>query len=181
MLNWLYLFDTFKFFKLFPFGVRIFVLILAYPGQKFKYDNGAVWGLLQNKRNLINKRKKLGGRGPFQTFLGSFRTRIRMWIRIRVSRQPESTGWPGCRVAWLATPPSPGSSGIPRTELYQCVYLLAVCVGWKSGAHTCKTRWVLLFCSFVRLRMRIFGPIIDSPHRTHTWLALRNLLHFVFV
>jgi len=78
MLNWHYVFDTFKFFKLFPFGVRIFVLILAYPGQKFKYDNGAVWGLLQNKRNLINKRKKLGGRGPFQTFLGSFRTRIRM-------------------------------------------------------------------------------------------------------
>jgi len=78
MLNWHYVFDTFKFFKLFPFGVRIFVLILAYPGQKFKYDNGAVWGLLQNKRNLINKRKKLGGRGPFQTFLGSFRTRIRI-------------------------------------------------------------------------------------------------------
>lgn len=35
--------------------------ILACPGQKFKYDNCAVWGRSQNKRNLINKRKKPDG------------------------------------------------------------------------------------------------------------------------
>lgn len=98
--NWYDLFSPCGKRVIFVFGVRIFVLILACPGQKFKYDNGAVWGLSQNKRNLINKRKKPGGRGPAipQTFFGLVSDLN--WYSDWDSEADSgfsAAGWPGCR------------------------------------------------------------------------------------